>query len=239
MIPKRCASSPIVPWQCHQFPESRFSLLFTPISPEPMRGRVETAAACGGLWRAGAQPAPCPSGCVRTALARAPLCPRLVLGTCHPPPRRRPSRPSCPITALRKLDRGCPRRLSGHLASSLHWGVTPPLPPGVYGSGTQLCALPALCRCRLGLPPLSPFPCAPASSWDTGDRVLEGLRSGRAASCARLFQGWERWHWMPSFPSAPRCYGRVQAGGKGAQNAPRGPEERLGAWGAVVLGEGL
>lgn len=53
MIPKRCASSPIVPRQCHQFPESRFSLLFTPLSPEPLRGRVETACAHRGLWRGG------------------------------------------------------------------------------------------------------------------------------------------------------------------------------------------
>ena len=50
LIPKHCASGPIVPWQCHQFPESCFSLLFTPISLEPLRGRVETAGALGGPW---------------------------------------------------------------------------------------------------------------------------------------------------------------------------------------------
>lgn len=50
LIPKHCASGLIIPWQCHQFPESRFSLLFSPISLEPLRGRVETAGAPGGPW---------------------------------------------------------------------------------------------------------------------------------------------------------------------------------------------
>lgn len=104
LIPKHCASDPIVPWQCHQFPESRYSLLFTPIVPGAVVGK---GGDCRCSRRAVARLAAgtaCPCGyeaCVLVCTGQSPaLCPRLVLGICHPLPRSRPSRPRCPVTVL-------------------------------------------------------------------------------------------------------------------------------------------
>lgn len=113
-IPKHCASGPIVPWQCHQFPESRFSLLFTPISLEPLRGRVETAGALGGPWhgwRAACTLRPCGCWCVLTVLVRAPRSAPdwcwACVPLCHAADQANPDAHRCAV----KAGHGCPRRV--------------------------------------------------------------------------------------------------------------------------------
>lgn len=126
LIPKHCASGPIIPWQCHQFPESCFS----PFHPRLPGASAGKGGDCRCFWRvvawlAGAQPALCPCGCEARVLVctdctgESPtLCPRLVLGMCHPLPRSKVN-PDALSLCSESWTVSVTGRLSGHLASSL------------------------------------------------------------------------------------------------------------------------
>lgn len=102
----------------------------------------------------------CPCGCEARVLVctdctgESPvLCPRLVLGMCHPLPRSTVN-PDALSLCSESWTVSVTGRLSGHLASSL-------LPGGRALAHRSLPALTAFCPCHLGLA-LSPFPLCPS-----------------------------------------------------------------------------
>lgn len=162
MIPKHCASGPIIPWQCHQFPESCFSP-FHPCLPGASAGK---GGDCRCFWRvmawlAGAQPARCVPvaarhvcWCVLTVLARAP---------CSAPDWCWACVTLCHAAQSTLMPYHCALKAGLYLSQEGYLDIWP-LPSFLGGRALAHRSLPALtafCPCHLGLA-LSPFPLCPS-----------------------------------------------------------------------------
>lgn len=169
LIPKHCASGPIIPWQCHQFPESCFSP-FHPCLPGASAGK---GGDCRCFWRvmawlAGAQPARCVPvaarhvcWCVLTVLARAP---------CSAPDWCWACVTLCHAAQSTLMPYHCALKAGLYLSQEGYldiWPLPSFLGVGLWHTGLSLHSQPSALVTWALLSLL--FPCAPASFWDTRD----------------------------------------------------------------------
>lgn len=218
LIPKHCAPSPIIPWQCHQLPESCLFLLFHPLLPGAIAGKGG-GCRCSRramTWVADAQPVPFVPACwcVLTVPVRAPRS----VSPCAMQQAKPTLMPHhCAMKAGLWLSQEgyldvWPLPFSGVLYSLLL--------PGVQGSETQI-SLPSQSSATVtwallsSLPPLCPTSFL-LSHRGWGD--IEGPGAGRAGSCTWLLQGCPCvWHGpgrssCPSLPCLQSSRRRTGAG---------------------------